>query len=275
MCTLAKLVTLLVFLTCPIHAQPSKPDVYLNITTPSEYDSVAKEKYGNNYNIIDINNPPDYHPPEKISGAWPHQDKPGRATALFIVTKEGEIDQPIILEESSPALGEKVLQALTTWTVSPPTLDGKKVSIVTAQEFFFGREEFVQLFMPSSEMQVRVKDINQLAQFIDKIQGASQQYFAGQEINANIVVAIKPNRKARYWIVNEGNKDERELALRLDKLEAPEVSKTVIFSILSASTGSKFDPSKPILPDAWEEAAAQAERPMTLDEVVDLVWREE
>jgi hypothetical protein len=268
-------IALCLLLVCNLSAQGQKPEIFLNITEPSEYDTLAKEKYSEQYSITEIQFPANYKLPEKVSGEWPQWEKPATATAIFIVSQEGKIVEPHIVKKSQPEVENIILKALDTWVVTPPTLDGKEISIISAQEFTFGREEFVQLFMPSEEMQARVQDINQLAGFIDKIQAISQQYFAGQDSNASIVIALRPANKARYWIVTKPSSDHRELTNSLNKLKVPEVSDTVLFSVLSVATGSDFDPSRPILPDEWEEAAAQAGRPMPLDEVVDLVWQEE
>jgi hypothetical protein len=266
---------LCLLLVCNLSAQAPKPEIFLNITEPSEHDALAKEKYSEQYSITELQNPANYKLPEKVSGDWPQWEKPATATAIFIVSQDGKIIEPHIVEKSQPEVENIILEALATWVVTPPTLDGKEISIATAQEFTFGREEFVQLFMPSEEMQARVQDTNQLAGYIDKIQAISQQYFAGQDFNASIVIALRPDNKARYWIVGTPSSDHSELTNALNKLEVPEVSDTVLFSVLSVATGSGFDPSRPILPDEWEDAAARAGRPMPLDEVVDLVWQKE
>lgn len=259
-----------------LYGQAPKPTLYNNVSITNKYEQDVSQTYGDKYNIIDLKDPQNYQLPEKVAGEWPQWDKPGFVTALFIVTEYGKIAHPKILKESEPAAGKAALSALDTWEVTPPKLEGKNVSIITAQEFTFGREEFVQLFMPSVEMQKRVNDVNQLAQFIEEIQSASQEYFLGSNTNVSVVVALKPGNKSRYWVTSNTKEDTKKLEEKLNQLKAPDVSDLVLFSILSAATGSKFNPSQPVLPVEWEEAAAtaaaQGNEPLQLDDVVKLVW---
>lgn len=93
----------------------------------------------------------------------------------------------------------------------------------------------------------------------------------------DVVIAIKPGRKARFWFVQvpEGDAIPAQLERDLEALDAPQVvggpvAVALIGSVSGAPTSSK--PGSPPMPHEWRDAAKSGDSGVLPESVLATLW---
>ncbi len=87
---------------------------------------------------IDDGPKPLFQPMPQIRGAAASTARGGTATVKFFVDDTGRARVPIVLECSSPELGEAAVLAVEQWRDEPPFVAGHPTIAIEAQTFTFG-----------------------------------------------------------------------------------------------------------------------------------------
>src|SRR6478736_6049463 len=61
----------------------------------------------------------------------------GRVTVGFVITKEGLVDDPIIVRSNNPWFERPAIDAILTWRFTPGEMNGKKVNVRASQDLVF------------------------------------------------------------------------------------------------------------------------------------------
>jgi TonB family protein len=140
----------LVVLTTPraVSAQtpPEKPVVFNHITQAgAAFDRLVHQTYDAEFKVVDFTDLDGvYIPPQPVVGpkpAPPVDEKgapiEGKVVVFFIVTTEGRVAQPVIINSSDPRLNPGVLEAVAGWTFEPARVNGRQASTTAGEEFDF------------------------------------------------------------------------------------------------------------------------------------------
>ena len=123
-----------------------RPLVYNHITEEGgTLDQLVHRTYDPSFKVVDISDRGNvYVPPQMKAGDPPEAPmdaagKPivGKVVVLFIVTMEGTVAQPVILQSTDPRLSAAALGALALWVFQPARVNGQSVSPTGGQEFSF------------------------------------------------------------------------------------------------------------------------------------------
>lgn len=139
----------------------------------------------------------------------------------------------------------------------------------------------VILYQPNEVLEQRLSGVEELGDFTKAVMAAAERAFpvgsAARELD--IVMAIKPGRRARFWLVSPSPAEtDASLLSQLQTIPAPTtrggpVALAIIGSISDAPTSATAQPFRPPMPADWLEAARKAPDPVLVpDSFLDAVW---
>ncbi len=128
------------------HAQapPEKPVVYNHITgVGSALDRVVHQTFEGEFKVIDFaNRDGTYVPPTLKTGSQPTAPLDangapieGTVVVLYIVSADGWVLRPVVIQSTDPRLDYRVLETLANWRFEPGRVEGRAVSTTAGQEF--------------------------------------------------------------------------------------------------------------------------------------------
>jgi len=127
-------------------AAEGAPEVYNHITeSGAALDRLVHQTYDGARRVIDIPaRDGAYTPPRLKSGAPPGPvlDAKGAAIQgkvilLFIVEKDGHVQDPVIVQASDPRLGSAAIAAVGGWLFEPARFNGRVAAVTGGEEFNF------------------------------------------------------------------------------------------------------------------------------------------
>lgn len=133
----------------------------------------------------------------------------------------------------------------------------------------------VMLYQHENVAAERLGGVDELASFLTAVERtvAASLPAGSTPRELDVVIAIKPGRKARYWFVQvpEGDAIPAQLERDLQALDVPQVvggpvALALIGSVSGAPASSK--PGSPPMPQQWRDAAAKSVGPAALPESV-------
>jgi hypothetical protein len=139
------------------------------------------------------------------------------------------------------------------------------------------------LYQPDEALQTRLGDVEELATYITRLTSASAEFFASEKTpeRLDIVVGLKPEKKARVWFVSSRrtSQDKSLVALR-KKLEAippctvrgGPVAFALRCTIAGGGSPAKSQGEIP-MPKEWRDATA-GESVLLPDGVFERIWRD-
>ncbi len=130
-------------------ASPKQPrrqqTVYNHQTTEgAPVDALVHQYYQTNFKIVDISGKG--FVPVKVSAGTTLPDTArtdtgeklaGRVLVVYLITDQGRVIYPIVVESTDERLNPTALSAMEAWRFRPATLNGKAVWSAAAQEFIF------------------------------------------------------------------------------------------------------------------------------------------
>src|SRR5260221_4535753 len=145
--------------------------------------------------------------------------------------------------------------------------------------------ERVVLYQSNETLQTRISAVTNLANYIKQLQAVCVEFLAATETpeTLHIVVAVRPDKRARVWFVSSApaaTDPKREpLRKKLEAVTPLEVHPgPVAFAISAKLAGgdgknSKGDKDVKLpIPKEWQDAATGKENLLVPDGFLDLVW---
>ncbi len=128
------------------HAQEplEKLVVYNHITgSAAALDKLVHETFGPEFKVIDFSNRDGtYIPPTLKIGSPPAAPLDangapieGTVVVLYIISADGWVLRPVVIQSTDPRLDYGVLDTLASWRFEPARLEGRVVSTTAGQEF--------------------------------------------------------------------------------------------------------------------------------------------
>lgn len=123
-----------------------KPVVFNHITQAgARFDRLVHQTYDTEFKVVDFSDLDGvYVPPQLVFGprpAAPVDEKgapiEGTVVVFFIVTTEGGVAKPVIINSSDPRLNPGVLETLAGWEFEPARVNGRQASTTAGEEFDF------------------------------------------------------------------------------------------------------------------------------------------
>ncbi len=120
--------------------------VYNHILEPgAAMDRLVHQTYDAGFQVVDFTDRDHIYMPPRLAEAAPPiapLDDTGKAIkgtveALFIVTAEGRVLNPVVITSSDPRLNAAVLESLSGRTYRPARIDGWNVAATAGEEFTF------------------------------------------------------------------------------------------------------------------------------------------
>jgi hypothetical protein len=141
------------------------------------------------------------------------------------------------------------------------------------------------LYQPEAVLGARAR-IPELAAYVKRLEAVAADGLPGVMTPEalDLVVAVKPGRRARVWFVTERSPADPVLGALRRSLEAVEPVDVeggpVVFAIAGtvgggAASAPRAPGREPRAPREWGEAVARAGRPLDTDEVVQALWPDE
>jgi hypothetical protein len=283
-------------------AVADKPIVYDHITKEGDaFDAAVNAALEKKYTIKEITDSPDYTDAKAISGSAPQsaksdsgEDLKGYVLIAYVVSAEGTAVDPVVLKTTDERLNKTALGAMADWRFQPARLNGNAIPITAAQEFNFKgpatgfQTSNIVLYQANADLEVRIPSADALADYIKKLQAVATDFFASDKTpeNLDIVIVVKPGKKARAWFVSSIRPGtDPSLAPLRQKLEAVDPldvkAGPVAFAISSTIAGAEAKPPpqngkfQPPIPTGWTDAARQTKGdPAQFDDLVESVWPE-
>ncbi len=121
-----------------------KPVVYNHITeSGAALDRVVHRTYEAEFKVVDFRDQDGvYFPPQLKYGFPPKAPADsrgvpitGKVVVIFIITKEGRVVKPVIIQSTDRRLNPRVLEALDQWAFEPARVNGRDVSTTGGEEF--------------------------------------------------------------------------------------------------------------------------------------------
>jgi TonB family protein len=279
--------------TLTAHGQ-GKPVVYNNAESgDTPLDRAVKKAYAPDFTIIDVTTAAGYESPRPTVGGLPRTAKndegeplEGYVLAAYLISEKGLVEHPIVLRSTHEDLSRTALAAMETWRFVPGTVKGKPVATTAAQEFTFeilkhGFETTnIVLYQPDDVIQKRLPGTGHLAAYLEKIQRATEQFFAQTHApgSLQIVVAIRPGGKSRVWLTGSGIEEKTLAALREQLGKIPPVAVQdgpVAFAICGTIADGPETGDPTPMPPEWQEAVKKLPQPVAVpDGLLDAVWPE-
>jgi len=125
---------------------PEKPVVFNHITEAgAAFDRLVHQTYDAEFKVVDFRDLDGvYIPPKLVVGpkpAAPLDEKgapiEGKVVVFFIVTTEGRVAQPVIINSSDQRLNPGVLEVVAGWAFEPARVNGRQASTTAGEEFDF------------------------------------------------------------------------------------------------------------------------------------------
>ena len=127
------------------HAQEShKPLVYNHLTNAGAgMDQLVHATYDDAFTIVDFSDrdgiylPPHvlYGPQPSVPAAEVGAQLAGTVVVFFIITPDGLVAQPVVVNSSEPQLNPGILKAINGWIFTPARLNGRPVAVTAGQQF--------------------------------------------------------------------------------------------------------------------------------------------
>jgi len=129
-----------------VFAQTSleKPVVFNHITEAgAALDRLVHQTYDAEFKVVDFSDLDGVYVPPRPANV-PRPGNPvdekgapieGKIVVLFIVTTEGRVVRPVIINSSDPRLNRPVLETLAVWTFEPARVNGRQASTTAGEEF--------------------------------------------------------------------------------------------------------------------------------------------
>ena len=125
---------------------PEKPVVFNHVTQAgAAFDSLVHQTYDAEFKVVDFSDLDGvYISPRLVFG--PKLEAPvdekgapieGKVVVFFIITTEGRVTKPVIINSSDPRLNPGVLQGLAGWGFEPARVNGRQAITTAGQEFDF------------------------------------------------------------------------------------------------------------------------------------------
>lgn len=143
----------------------------------------------------------------------------------------------------------------------------------------------IMLYQEETTLRERAVDVAKLGEFVKKIETACTEFFANADKpeSLNVVVAVKPGKKSRFWFISSFRKDQKALEPLRKKLEAIPAFQInrgpIVFALnglIAGGDGQKKgneDEPKLAIPDEWKEAAKSVKKDIEVpDGFLELVW---
>ena len=141
--------------------------------------------------------------------------------------------------------------------------------------------EQLVFYQSGDVIEERLPDFSKLSDYIKRLQDASQRFFAtnAKPEMLDIVVAVRPGRQSRIWIVSSVNQsDAKHQSLRseLEKVKPCDVRNgPIAFAIagkVAGGDGKKRISSTP-MPVEWQRAVDRSKGSVVIpDGILDTVW---
>jgi len=143
----------------------------------------------------------------------------------------------------------------------------------------------VVLYQPNSILSQRVPTVQELAGYINRLEGACNDFFAADTApeTLHVVVAVRPGKLSRIWFVSAGRApgavDLEPLRKNLEAIPPCDVHGGPIIFAISANIAGGGDKKfaagshyQPPIPKEWQDAAKGKKDFTVSDEFLDLVW---
>ena len=123
---------------------PEKPVVYNHITEAgAALDQLVHQTYEAEFKVVDFRDQDGVYVAPQLKYGFPPKAPfdskkvpiEGRVVAVFIVTAEGRVAKPVILQSTDRRLNSAVFAALDQWEFVPARIDGRNVSTTGGEEF--------------------------------------------------------------------------------------------------------------------------------------------
>ena len=121
-----------------------KPVAFNHITQAgAALDRLVHQTYDTDFKVVDFSDLDGvYVPPQLVFGPSPtapvdEKGVPieGKVVVFFIVTMEGRVEKPVIINSSDPRLNRRVLETLAVWTFEPARVNGRQAPTTAGEEF--------------------------------------------------------------------------------------------------------------------------------------------
>jgi hypothetical protein len=140
----------------------------------------------------------------------------------------------------------------------------------------------VVLYQPDEVLERRVGDVAELAAYVERLQAECSAYFSGADMPEalDIVVAVRPPRASRVWLVSATRSERDPLCQHLEEIESPQVREgPLAFAILASVAGGKHPRAgseelfTPPMPREWQQEIARHEGLLQLpDAILESIW---
>jgi len=254
-------------------------------------DRAIKKVYADKFTIEDATVASGYASPKPTAGGLPRTALDGAGEPLagyvliaYIVTDEGLASDPVILNSSNEQLNRTALDAMKEWRFVPGSIKGKPVRTTAAQEFVFKTEKSgfettnIVLYQPDDVLKKRLPGTGHLAAYIEKVQSAAAGMLGKITTPETlvIVVAARPDRTSRVWLMGSDLDEKTQAGLR-EQLEAiPPVELKdgpVAFAICATLAGGPEFTETPPMPEEWKKAAEKLAQPVEMpDAILKEIW---
>lgn len=139
----------------------------------------------------------------------------------------------------------------------------------------------LELLQPEEVLDQRVGDVGAMSDYVKGLNAAAEKYFSqgkGASSSLDLYVAFRPSGKAKAWIVPSDDPvlNAPALAAALEKVAPPKSKGGLVLVHVHAVLGGYREESRASnrLPQEWTAAAQAAGKPLAIDEVVALAWKE-
>jgi len=121
-----------------------KPLVYNHLTDAgADMDRLVHATYDNAFTIVDFSDRNSiYVPPHVLYGPQPTvppaeagAQLAGTVVVFFIITPDGLVTQPVVVNSSEPRLNPGILVTLSRWIFTPARVNGRPVAVTAGREF--------------------------------------------------------------------------------------------------------------------------------------------
>ena len=138
----------------------------------------------------------------------------------------------------------------------------------------------ILLYQPNGVLERRILDAGKLAEYIVRLQSVCQSFLAGDKTpeTLDIVVAVRPGKRSRVWLVSStraaDGPQRRSLRKKLGEVAPCEVNGgPIAFAIVARIAGGGGTRSKELpMPKEWQDAASKGTNLPIPDGILDILW---
>jgi len=198
-------------------------------------DRRIREAYRPRFTLVDTSTRDGYSGPEPVAGEMPKSPATesgqllgGYVLAVYLVSAQGLVTDPVVLTASDPRLADAALRAMAQWRFKPARLNGAPVASTAAQEFNFGPIDVsngyamkrLGVYQQRDVLLKRMPDQNAISDYVSDLKGVVHNFYVGEskpEI-LHIVLVVRPGRRSRAWIMSSARPDGSPELGRLRRL---------------------------------------------------------